>query len=176
MRCFVAIDVSEDVCKFIEKIKSEIKSKKFLKIASEPHITLKFIGEVNEIQKNQIIENLKKIRYKPFEVIIKGVGAFPDMNYIRVIWLGCISKELEELAEIIKNNLREFNPKDEKFVGHITLARIKSKPDSDIYNFIERYKNIEIGKFLVREFKLKKSVLTPKGPLYSDVYNFEMIK
>jgi 2'-5' RNA ligase len=176
MRCFVAIDLPEDIRKKIEDIKSEINNKKFIKIASEPHITLKFIGEVEEKQKNHIIENLKKIEYEPFEVIIKGVGVFPNFKYIRVIWLGCFSKDLEKLAEIIRNQLKEFNPEDEKFIGHITIARLKNKADNDIYNFIEKYKNIEIGKFLVKEFKLKRSVLTQKGAIYSDLCQFELIK
>jgi 2'-5' RNA ligase len=176
MRCFVAIDLPEDVCKKIEEIKSEIKNKKIVKITGDSHITLKFIGEIDERQKNQIIEILKKIRFEPFEVFIKDIGAFPNFKYIRVIWLGCFSKELERLAEIVENNLKEFCAKEEKFLGHITIARLKSKADNDIYNFIEKYKDIEIGKFLVKEFKLKKSQLTQKGAIYSDLYQFGLVK
>ncbi|MBU5678950.1 MAG: RNA 2',3'-cyclic phosphodiesterase [Candidatus Aenigmatarchaeota archaeon] len=172
MRCFVAIDIPNELVEKIEKIQKEIESNN-IKLAKDFHITLKFLGELEENKINEIVSDLEKIKENRFEIEIKNLGAFPNEKYIRVLWLGCNSSKLIELARKVRNCLKDFGNK-EKFTPHITIARIKGKLQNNIYNFISKYKNVEVGKFEVREFKLKRSTLTPAGAIYNDLHIFRV--
>lgn len=173
MRCFVAIDIPRELGEKIEKIQKEIESNS-IKLAKDFHITLKFLGELNENKISEIINCLEKIKEKKFEIEIKNLGTFPNEKYIRVLWLGCNSSKLIELARKVRSCLKGLGD-EEEFTPHITIARIKGKPQNSIYNFISKYKNIEIGRFEVKEFKLKKSILTPSGAIYSDLHIFGLL-
>lgn len=169
----MAIDIPKEIEEKIKHIQKDLKDSEEVKLTNEFHITLKFLGEIEENKINDIVNRLKKIKENRFEVEVKSIGVFPNEKYIRVLWLGCYSTNLIRLAKKVRNELNNFGENDE-FVPHITIARIKTKPKNNIYNFISKYKNVEIGKFEVKEFKLKKSTLTPSGAIYNDLYVFKL--
>ena len=146
MRCFAAIDISDELRQKIDDL----------------HITLKVYGEVEntELIEKKISEICKKA--KPFEINIRSIGCFLDNNHIKVVWLGIESDELINLQKMFGS---------EK--PHLTIARVKTKND-ELKTFMEKNKNIEIGSMPVREIKLKKSILTAKGPVYEDIKVFEL--
>jgi 2'-5' RNA ligase len=136
------------------------------------HITLKFLGELGELQVKDAISQLKKVDFSTFEIKIAGLGAFPSSNYIRVIWLGIESKELMELAKLVDEKLAGFRKDERGFSAHLTIARVSTAVPG-LAEKITSLKGIEIGRQTVKDFRLKKSTLTPKGPIYSDIEVFE---
>ncbi|MGI0098098.1 MAG: RNA 2',3'-cyclic phosphodiesterase, partial [Nitrosopumilaceae archaeon] len=107
-----------------------------------------------------------------FEVCIKGIGAFPKLNFPRIIWVGTDNeggKKLVELASIVEERLSNLGfQKDKPFKPHATIFRVKNK----IGNISDELKKLETYSFgiqKVSEIKFKKSVLTSDGPLYSDL-------
>ena len=96
---------------------------------------------------------------------------FPKPSFPRVIWIGVDEgiNELEKLAEIIRAKLSqlEFSP-DKKFKPHITIFRVKTKIE-DVSNKLEKFSAYPFGKQTISEIKLKKSELTPNGPIYTDL-------
>ncbi|MEM1577597.1 MAG: RNA 2',3'-cyclic phosphodiesterase [Candidatus Pacearchaeota archaeon] len=178
MRCFIAIDIPNTIKEELEKIQkfiiNDIKAKFVEK--ENIHLTLKFLGEINDYKVNFVIEELKKLKIKKFEAYLNGVGFFPNENFIRVFWIGLEPKEIiEKIHEDIDNALKKYFKKDKNFESHITLARIKSIKNKE--DFIKKIKNLEIKKtkFLVEEIKLKKSILTKDGPIYNDIYIFKLV-
>ena len=110
---------------------------------------------------------LKQVRFPKFKIKFYGLGAFPSEKHIRVVWIGVESKELVELAKQVQRLLGN----EERFVPHLTIARVKRKP-LYLKEKLEKLKNIEIGEQVVDSFALKKSTLTPQGPIYEDLAVF----
>jgi 2'-5' RNA ligase len=173
-RGFIALDI-EPFQKLIQ-LENEIKNTGANVKLVEPenvHITLKFLGETDEalIEK---IEEIMKSSVKdidPFNIKFIGSGVFPNQNYIRVIWIGI--ENIEKLSKIAKkideqtSNLG-FEKEKRGFSAHLTIARVKSAKNKDkLLQIIDKYKNIEFGIFNISQIKLKKSELTPKGPIYT---------
>jgi len=178
MRSFIAVDIDNNLKKNIIDIQNAL-STSYIKIKFvEPenlHFTLKFLGDMEESMIDNIYRILQKNleRYKPFEINLKGLGAFPSFSYIRVLWIG-IEDENNFLVNIIKElnrDLRKFGFKEEKeVIPHLTIGRVKFVRDKEkISQILKELQNIKIGKMIVDKILIKKSVLTPKGPIYSDL-------
>ena len=77
--------------------------------------------------------------------------------------------ELEKLAEMIRSKLSQlgFSP-DKKFKPHVTIFRVKNKIE-DLSSKLDKFSSCYFGKQTVSEIKLKKSELTPNGPIYTDL-------
>jgi len=139
------------------------------------HITLRFLGNVSYSLIDEVNGVLDKIAFQPFEVVLKGVGAFPSMRRVNVVWVGIEqgSTELLHVVSQLEPKLRGigFKPDRRGFVPHITVARVKSGRNRDVLaNTVANVSGMEFGGFGVDAIKLKKSVLTPKGPMYSTIH------
>ena len=171
MRLFIAIDFNELKDYFIELQSKIDKSLAKLKEVSAFHLTLKFLGEINDDKVELIKEKLKEIKFTPFSLTLDQIGVFPSENYIRIIWMGVKpTEEVIKLQESIENALKKFNfKKDFKFHPHITLARVKFVKDKE--KFIKNLKDIKVEEkgVEVRDFRLIKSTLKPEGPVYEDL-------
>ncbi len=173
-RGFIAIDINTtpNILKLLNDI---TKSNADVKLA-EPqniHITLKFLGDVqkNTIEKiEQIIKDSVK-NIEPFKIKFKGTGVFPNKNYIRVVWIGIKDTEiLSTIAANIDENLSHIGFKKEKreFSAHLTIGRVKTAKNKPLLlKIVDNYSNFEFATQEVSSIKLKKSDLTPKGPIYT---------
>ena len=172
MRAFIAIEISEEVNKLLEDLQKKFQGLGKINFTKEPHhLTLKFLGEVNEKQVLKIKTLLKEVKLKSFELELTEMGVFPNENYIKVIWVG-VKGRVNELQQRIDSRLAEIFPKDERFHAHITLGRVKFVKDKQKIKEILETKVPNL-KFEVKEFKLIKSELTPEGPKYEDLGTFD---
>lgn len=137
------------------------------------HLTLKFLGEIREELKPSISDAVEEAfkEFEPFEASLKGLGAFPSLNYMRVLWVG-VDRNRDRLIDMQRSLESELGKlgfqRDRKFHPHLTIARIKSKQGrEELRDFITRHKNTDYGVVRVEEVELKQSVLTPKGPIYT---------
>lgn len=179
MRCFVAVDIADELKAQVINIQNQLAGIGDVKLV-EPenlHFTLKFLGEITEQQS----ENVKKVlanvssSFTPFQIIVKNLGAFPSSNYIRVIWLG--APLLYSLQKTIDDSLFPEYLREREIKPHLTLARVRSVVGKEnLADFIKNNESIEIGSMLVGKIKLKKSVLTPSGPIYEDIAVLELGK
>lgn len=188
MRCFIAIDLPEDIKKYL------LDTSKFFKIEGLKHIgpqnfhiTLKFLGEIDE----NIVEKIKnKIKdattsQKQFFCVIKETGTFPNIEKPRVIWVGVESgHQLEDLAKKINKSLATLDFKEESFTSHITIARVKKLDvvvKENVAAALSEAQKIQLkvkeeAQFKVAEMKLVKSTLTPKGPIYETIATFPFVE
>jgi len=172
MRTFVAIEVSDkDVLNAIHKIQTELNIKAKSVELHNMHFTVQFLGEVSEEMIGKISDALNSIEFSSFSISFASIGVFPKPNFPRVIWIGTDDgiNELEKLAEMIRSKLSDigFSP-DKKFRPHVTIFRVKNKIE-DISDKLEKFSSYSFGKQMIYEIKLKKSELTPEGPIYTDV-------
>lgn len=174
MRCFVAVDMPAKLTGKISQLQKELIGLDTKLVERQNlHFTLKFLGEVDEDFVKKVKNALKDAAStnNRFQAALKGVGVFPDENFIRVVWVGC--EDLIKLQNCIDKALPM--PKKEISSPHLTLARFRSqKYNRQIKDFISRHKNETIGTFSVREIKLKKSTLFQGGPKYDDIEVFKL--
>ncbi|HET7337527.1 MAG TPA: RNA 2',3'-cyclic phosphodiesterase [Candidatus Nitrosotalea sp.] len=173
MRAFVAVEIQDDnILDAIAKIQSEFKIKATPVNKKNMHFTLLFLGEITEEVAANVKKALSAISFKPIEVKFTHVGAFPNPRSPRVIWIGVdeiSSRQLVELASQVEKKLEPLGFKSDKpFKAHLTIFRIKNRAD-DISGMIEKFKKIDLGEYTMTELKFKQSVLTPNGPIYSDL-------
>lgn len=138
------------------------------------HITLKFLGDVDESKILSISAALDSILCEPFEAKIGGLGTFPKPANPRVLWLGATGN-FEALHENIEELLKpfKFETDNREFSAHATLARVKflKKDQKNAFiNTLKEFKDIEIGSMWVNKVFLKKSTLTPEGPIYETLH------
>jgi len=172
MRTFVAIEVNnKDVLNSIHKIQTELNIKAKPVKLHNMHFTVQFLGEVSEDMIGKISDALNSIKFSAFSISFVSIGVFPKPNFPRIIWVGTDDgiNELEKLAEMIRSKLSQlgFSP-DKKFKPHVTIFRVKNKIE-DVSDKLEKFSSYYFGKQTISEIKLKKSELTPNGPIYTDL-------
>jgi 2'-5' RNA ligase len=181
MRSFIAFDIENaqilERITQMQKILAETGADLKLVEPKNIHITLRFLGNITQNMVGKIYEEMKKVRFTPFDVKIQGVGAFPDMRYPRVLWAG-ITQGADQLRSIfnqLEPNLRRlgFAPDPKGFSPHLTIARVKSgRNKAELAKRVEENVNFEFGIVKANCLRLKRSNLTPRGPIYSTLKEF----
>ena len=136
------------------------------------HLTLKFLGNVDEKILIEVKRRLKEIKYKKFEAKISEIGVFSP-SYVKIVWVKL--DNCYDLQRIIDEKLEDIFKKEERFMGHITIARVKYIKNKKY--FLGELKKTEIPdglKFKVKNFKLKKSELKPEGPIHKIIEEYRL--
>ncbi|MEM2971452.1 MAG: RNA 2',3'-cyclic phosphodiesterase [Candidatus Bathyarchaeia archaeon] len=181
IRSFIAFDMNNElVLKRIADAQNLlVKTGADLKFV-EPknvHVTVRFLGNITPLMVEKVFEEMRKVQFIPFKIKICGVGAFPNMRYPRVVWAG-ITEGADQLRSIfnqLEPRLRSlgFTPDPKGFSPHLTIARVKSgRNKAELCKFITENANYEFGTVQAARLRLKKSDLTPKGPIYSTLKEF----
>lgn len=173
MRCFISISLPERIKKEIFDIQEKLpKFDGKLTERENLHLTLKFLGEIDGERMGEIKTQLKKIKGKSFHASINSIGAF-SKPFPRIIWLEI--KGVEELQKSIDESLAGIFRKEKRFMGHLTVARVKRVIDKS--TFFEYLSRMELEKisFKVDKFYLMKSTLTQKCPLYEEIEGYPLI-
>lgn len=178
LRAFIAVDVlAKDP---IARVQTEIASSagwnpREVK-AVDPqnfHFTLIFLGEISDSDASQIQSKLAELQFDAFDITYAGIGGFPRQDAARVIWIGIDregAKSLSEIAGKVVFAVSEFGYKPDKpFSPHLTIFRVKARQPVNIARFVEKH-NVPLGTDRIDRIHLKKSQLTPAGPVYSNVY------
>ena len=179
MRLFIALDIDENLRAVIAGLQRDLQNQIDLKIGRlkwvDPnlmHLTLKFLGEVEEDKMPRICEIVAAAvrSHKSFSFDMPAVGCFG--RPIKVIWLGSTeeSPHLLRLYQNIENALDyEGWPKEKRaFSPHLTLARVKDiTRDRNLKDIIKNYNPVDSATVRVDSAILYKSVLTPAGPIYT---------
>ena len=178
MRAFIAIEVPKKIREKINHFIEE-QNKKELPIKwvrfENLHITLKFLGEIDDKKKKEITPVIKELtnKFSPFKVTLEGIGCFPNPRNPRVLWIG-VNEGSEQLCLIAKDaetTLSRYGFKEEKrFHPHLTIGRIKKfcKVDDILEN------QIKSEPFLADSITLFKSTLKPEGPIYEELQKFTL--
>ena len=139
------------------------------------HITLSFIGEIEEERTSDIVDALTEAvkGIDPFDVTLKGMGSFPGKNGPRIAWIGTESKGvLEKLVEGLVDRLKTYDIEldTKKFVPHITVGRARNGlGSSTVEPVIDKYSETEFFKFVCDELTVYSSELRPEGPVHKAI-------
>ena len=171
MRCFIGIFLPRGIQELLENAQKQI-GREFAKVKwvlpKYIHITLKFLGEVDEKEIGIVKEVLGGIRLRKFQISLDKIGWFPSDERINVIWAGFKpEKDVLNLHGDIEIKLGSLFEKDERFAVHATLGRVKYVKNKG--KFLGVLKNTKVAweDFFVEGFSLVRSDLSKDGPKYS---------
>src|SRR3989338_2580725 len=162
MRVFIALELPLEIIEEIKKIQKLIWKKTLfsgkLTESENLHLTLKFLGE---------------IKLNSFEAFVGEVGVF-SRKFIKIIWIKLNGKGVFSLQKEIDEKLKDLFKPEERFMSHITIARVKYVNDKKgLLNYLKSVKP-EAKKFKIEKFFLKKSELKPEGPVYEDLEEYKL--
>ena len=187
IRSFIALELEDQETKkqiisFGQRLKTN-QSKLKLVEPENLHMTVKFLGDIDESLAPKIYKilreeiNEKMFQGKTYEFKLKGTGQFRKYSVVWISLKGNLQflQEIKDKVELqLNTTLKILKDKRTEFAPHLTIGRLKSnkinyKTFEIFKKIINEYKNYEFGPFNISEIKLKKSVLTPQGPIYSDL-------
>ena len=99
---------------------------------------------------------------------LEGIGVF-SQEIIKIVWVKVSTVPLQQLIDNCLNDI--FKP-ERRFMGHVTIARVKKLKDKDTFLKLINSTNINMITLIVREFYLKESILTKEGPIYKVINKY----
>lgn len=189
LRLFIAVELPQEVMDEVLRIQGYLKKRNVFegKYTHQGgiHITLKFLGDTLAETLAQVTGALKafsgSIAPTSEQRIVKarlgGFDIFSSGQDIKVLFLNVQCPELTLLVAQLDCLLAPWYKKEERpFVAHLTLARIKRVPDREKFFAVLQECAIKKLEFTIDRFVLKKSELTPEGPLYGDIATYGLKK
>jgi 2'-5' RNA ligase len=182
MRLFVSVDLDRNLADNVVKAQTVLrKSQADVKFVSPQtlHFTLKFLGDVDEKRVPEIEAEIEKALrpVEQFRIAIEGLGYFGSPAHMKVLWVDVKEgkRELTELMKKIGDALSYIRRDEHKPATHLTIGRVRTGLNRDrLLEEINSLKNVKIGEMVVKEVRLKSSVLTRQGPVYKDVKVFAL--
>jgi len=186
MRTFIAIELSDEIRAALAQIESHLKySGADVKWVDEKniHLTLKFLGEIDEDECGKVKVVLDQIAdtTKSFEISVNDIGAFPKIDYPRVIWVGLDKGTAESklLAERIDEVLSKigFEKETRPFTAHLTIGRVRSSKNKQALK--EKMGSVGLQETrdkrqVVSSVVLFQSKLSPKGSIYTKLHEVRL--
>jgi RNA 2',3'-cyclic 3'-phosphodiesterase len=167
-RLFVSLDLPDWVRESLAEIAGGLPGASWLP-PEQLHLTLRFIGEVENRVFQEVRESLGSIQSRSFYLSLQGVGHFPLRGDPETLWAGVSkSDELLRLRHKIENQLVRYGlePDTRKFFPHVTLARIKEARALWVGEYLAVNSLFAVAEIPVQGFALYSSLLTPDGAIH----------
>ena len=184
-RIFTAIDISDEARRrtsdYIENLRGEFSDLRVgWERAEKLHLTLKFLGDAEEVQLNNLIEAVGKTaeQFSSFKLQISETGAFPSEKNARILWLGALAKQgsLHRLNKTLETECERkgLEKENRNFKPHLTIARLREPMKSKELvgqHLRNDFASIEVtvSKIVIYQSRLEKS-----GSVYSVVSKHEL--
>jgi len=177
LRTFICIDFPEEVTKEVARIQEFIEKQNPTGKITELenlHLTLKFLGEITPEALEKVKQALSKIKFPKLDLWISKAGTFNYGRRPKLVWIKVSGEAIFSLQNEIDKSLSDLFPKEERFMSHLTIARIKYIKDKQGFiKYVSRIKPKKI-KFNIDKFKLKSSELHPGCPVYTTLEEYEL--
>lgn len=168
IRLFTALDLPLEQKHILLSLMSGLPAVRW-QTEDQLHLTLRFIGEVEETRAEEIRLLLAEVSFHAFSIRLSGVGNFGSVRKARMVWAGVEgTTNLKALQEKITNVLRRAGipPDERKYTPHIMLGRIKGNNGQKLQDFLENNRDFSLPRFEVTEFCLVQSYLGRIGAQY----------
>ena len=172
MRLFVAVGLPDRLREQIAAVQADLPPSLRRTDSADAHLTLKFLGEAEPASAARALRaGVTSAGVAPFETTLGGLGVFPSLDYVRVVWLGVRegTAELTRLADAVEDATvaAGFEPRDHAFTPHVTLARMDDARGKDRVRELVAETDPAPGSFRVEAVRLMES--TGGDPRYRTV-------
>jgi 2'-5' RNA ligase len=180
-RLFVSLDLPPAIKEAAGKVQVRLRETQTHVIWTRPegmHLTLKFLGDVEESRLGEVQAGLASLNFRPITVLLEGLGGFPALRAPKVIWIGIKEPtgELIELQKRVDGVLARlgFPPESRDFHPHLTLGRVKSHQGSDTQpRALTALDPVRLGEWKLDELNLMRSRLRPGGSVYTKLWTMK---
>jgi len=185
MRTFVAVPLPEQCKSVLAELQDKMRpygaDVRWVAVSSI-HLTLKFLGEIDPALAPKLMDSLRSAAagQTGFKLSLHGLGGFPNLRNPRVIWCG-VGRESEKLS-LLQSKVESacgafgFQPENRPFSPHLTLGRVQGKRNlQGLLDYIKIAPDFE-QVFEADRFHLYKSVLTPRGAIYTVLDTIELAR
>ncbi|MFC1987817.1 RNA 2',3'-cyclic phosphodiesterase [Chloroflexota bacterium] len=182
IRSFIAIELPDELKSKLGQLEAQLQAGKqtWLKWVDPAsiHLTLKFLGNITSVRTGEILRAMEAAAQTipPFHLEVKDLGVFPNLNRVRVVWVGITGEtdKLGQLQQYIDSNLTQlgFTPESRPFTPHLTLARSRNQASLDEREKFGRLitgTKFEAGTININAISLITSQLTREGAIYSRI-------
>lgn len=176
MRLFVALSLPDGVIARLAIMCSGIPGANWV-APENMHITLRFIGEVDEPTAEEINYVLSQLEADAFSLEICGLDTFGRGSHPHALWVAVkASPELLHLQSKIESTIVRAGlpPEGRKFTPHVTLARMNRPDVGRVQSFIEGNNLFHAGPFTVSQFTLFESRMGNGGPIYDPLADYPL--
>lgn len=177
VRLFVAVPLEADVRMRLAMLAGGIPGARWVP-AENMHLTLRFIGDVEEARLEELDLALGWVEAPSFEISLEGVGQFATGRKPRAVWVGVPRSEalLHLQAKVDSALVRVgVGPEERKFKPHVTLARLKDAPSQRVGRFLETHGLFRAGPVRVDRFVLYESHTGRDGPVYHPLRAYPLV-
>lgn len=167
LRLFVAIPIPEDIAERLLTLEADVPGASW-RLAEHYHLTLRFLGEIDEAQARDVDDELGRIVAAPFELALAGAGSFGGKEP-SALWAGVDAPpDLARLAASCESAVRRAGlaPEPRKYKPHVTLAYCHGTLDIDVANFLQDAAAFRTDPFWVDHFCMYSSRATRAGSHY----------
>jgi 2'-5' RNA ligase len=154
-RLFTALEIPGDLVPRLEMLRGRLAGARWID-AENYHLTLRFVGDIEEPDADDFVEALSGIAVEPFSLKLSGVGSFGGRKP-RALWVGV--EDCEPLMRLQRANERAARqaglpPETRNFAPHVTLARLRGAEPGAVANYLSAVGAFQAAPFLVEEFVL----------------------
>ena len=175
MRLFVGIAIPEDICERFAGLCAGLTGTRWVAVEAM-HLTLRFIGTVDEPSATDLDDELSQIVAPAFDLSFSGIGSFANGTRLRQLWVGTEkSSPLRHLQSKVESAVVRagFGSEGRKFKPHVTLARFKSAPRG-VGAYMEAHNSFAAGPFAISTFTLFRSHLNRDGAQYEALAEYPL--
>jgi 2'-5' RNA ligase len=185
-RLFVSVDL-DGLADAVRAVQERFEGASGLRFTDpeQAHVTVKFLGDTDPDRIDDIVTELERAvddaGVAPFEAHFGGLGVFPSLDYISVVWFGVRdgrgAAELTALHEAVEERTvaMGFDPEDNEFTPHATLARMDHAGGKEQVQKVVQSEDPDVGTLAVEELRLTESVLGPDGPTYRTIVSVSLV-
>jgi 2'-5' RNA ligase len=176
IRLFVALALPDNLRQRLKTLCNGVRDARWVE-KKNLHLTLRFIGKVEEPELAYIMAALSSVQVERFDLTLSGVGHFELRGKIRSLWAGIQPcPALDVLQQRIDSVLARHGiaPDGRKFSPHITLARLKQLPPAYVRDWLEGNSYFQSSSFAVEDFTLFDSYRGRSGAIYSPLQEFPL--
>ena len=185
LRTFIAVEISAEIQAAAQKLVCKLAAVDADVKWVEPsnyHFTMKFLGDVpmDEIYEVCAAVERATAQNPAFELSVYGVGAFPEVERPRTLWVGVDlgAEEMVQLAESIESELHELGyPRERRrFRPHLSLGRVRRQTPqiAALSREIAACAEVDLGALFVDAATVFTSKLGREGPKYEAIGHGEL--
>jgi RNA 2',3'-cyclic 3'-phosphodiesterase len=180
LRTFVAVEIDSAIraraAELIDLLRATTADAKWVE-THNLHLTLKFLGDVHERDLMDVCRAAQAgaAEVNPFELEVRGAGAFPHASRPRTVWIGAGAgaEQMILLHDAVENSLAQLGYRKEhrQFQTHLTVGRVRGAGPgiAELGKLLQQQAEFLVGRMTVGKITVFSSTLTPAGPIYETI-------